>query len=1055
MPEKEWLNDLSEEAMDHFIEGIEKHENDLLEGALDDFERVIFIEIQDDSTENDNADASCKNSEEEEDTSIEPHLFWVWLSKGKVHLDKGQYDKAVNCYDRATSIAPEYKTAWINKADALRKKGEYLEATRSCGKVTHQEPEHQVAAAIIWASEGMMYRRRGELRKAEECLSKALDIYPLSDVKPHLSEIREELDEGEIYLTTDKGERKATGSYYTPEYIVQYIVENTLDPILDDIREDLLREEGGDFANDFAERVFELKVLDPAMGSGHFLTNAVDHLAREIVNAHQRQAEEEGAETVDEEHDIHWARRQVAQKCIYGVDLNPMAVELAKVSLWLRTLAAQQPLAFLDHHLMTGNSLIGSDIENIEELDSGKDREDKDTATLEDFGMTWKGTMKDLMGIYQDFIKIENQELSDIKEMEEKFHEFEHEPIKERLEAMANVHTAREFGVDVPDDAFTKMARFIDDENKWDEINEEDWFGEAQELAEGRNFFHWKLAFPEVFYEDEGGKKEDTGFDVVIGNPPYGANLTKQDRSYLLNNFNTSEKYKNTGLQFIELCDTLTKAEGIYGQIVPKPLSYSQKWSIGRNLILPKLKVAIDVSRAFEGVLYEQIIFIADKKTHDDSYLTAKGDEGGFKSTVMVEKEYCRDLDTLILNTKEKYLHIFQKITWKENLGDISKTSRGLPYQKYRTNSGCPVYGGKHISRYHLKSTNEYLEEDKIDESKDKVQFVKQPKVISQRIVAHVTTPTDRIIIMSTLDKEGKLTLDTIENTVLTDDEYSLELITAIFNSNLFSWYAYEFIFSKAIRTMDFDDYYVSKFPIPKQNYQNSLLEKKVREIPDIKSKHADLNLNLEDYLSNYSEGKSLEDIYNRIEGISDTILIDTTADREKLKLGSIEFEENKDELILKVSARYKPEDDEEFTEDELDQWGYTETELIPAMKFTGDEMELALIREFTKLAVDEGVESANFYENATKRISILDRLENLTLPRLSDVEKGLEKYLKKKEKAEELEEEIKETDHTIDAIVFNLYELTEAEVEVVLYSLDTPEDEKEDILNKFRNVDN
>ncbi|MFO8109259.1 MAG: DNA methyltransferase, partial [Thermoplasmata archaeon] len=259
--------------------------------------------------------------------------------------------------------------------------------------------------------------------------------------------IIEELDEGEVYLTTDKGERKATGSYYTPEYIVQYIVENTLDPILERIKDELLRESGGNFANEFAERVFKLKVLDPAMGSGHFLTNAVDHLAREIINARDKQAEEQGIDTIDESHDIHWARRQVAQRCIYGVDLNPMAVELAKVSLWLRTLAARQPLAFLDHHLKTGNSLIGSDIEDIEELDSVGKKTAENIATLEDFGMTWKGTMEDLMTIYQDFIKIENQELSDIKEMEEKFHEFEHEPIKERLEAMANVHTAREFGI--------------------------------------------------------------------------------------------------------------------------------------------------------------------------------------------------------------------------------------------------------------------------------------------------------------------------------------------------------------------------------------------------------------------------------------------------------------------------------------------------------------------------------------------------------------------------------------------------------------------------------
>jgi len=176
------------------------------------------------------------------------------------------------------------------------------------------------------------------------------------------------VQEGEVYLTTGSGERKATGSYYTPEYVVEYIVENTLEPLVSDIRNDLMaqsaRGERG-FAAEFAEQVFELKILDPAMGSGHFLTSAIDYLAREIIDAQEKQAAQQGIETVDKEHDINWARRQVAQRCIYGVDLNPLAVELAKVSLWLRTLAAEQPLAFLDHHLKTGNSLVGSDIEEI------------------------------------------------------------------------------------------------------------------------------------------------------------------------------------------------------------------------------------------------------------------------------------------------------------------------------------------------------------------------------------------------------------------------------------------------------------------------------------------------------------------------------------------------------------------------------------------------------------------------------------------------------------------------------------------------------------------
>ena len=97
------------------------------------------------------------------------------------------------------------------------------------------------------------------------------------------------------------------------------------------------------------------------MGSGHFLVEATDYIAREIVHAREiaRQEELESEEVA--EADIHWARREVVRNCIYGVDLNPMAVELAKLSLWLATVASNKPLSFLDHRLRCGNSLIGPD----------------------------------------------------------------------------------------------------------------------------------------------------------------------------------------------------------------------------------------------------------------------------------------------------------------------------------------------------------------------------------------------------------------------------------------------------------------------------------------------------------------------------------------------------------------------------------------------------------------------------------------------------------------------------------------------------------------------
>jgi hypothetical protein len=110
---------------------------------------------------------------------------------------------------------------------------------------------------------------------------------------------------------------------------------------------------------DTDEGIFSLKVLDPAMGSGHFLVEATDYLARALVEALGGKPQEM------EEEEIRWARREVVERCVYGVDFNPLAVELAKLSLWLHTVSRDKPLNFLDHHLRCGNSLIGAWVRDL------------------------------------------------------------------------------------------------------------------------------------------------------------------------------------------------------------------------------------------------------------------------------------------------------------------------------------------------------------------------------------------------------------------------------------------------------------------------------------------------------------------------------------------------------------------------------------------------------------------------------------------------------------------------------------------------------------------
>ena len=194
--------------------------------------------------------------------------------------------------------------------------------------------------------------------------------------------------------------RKGSGSYYTPDDLVGLIVEETIGPLVQ-ARTDAFEAEAGRMpaeglereravarlaALDPAEKILELKVCDPAMGSGHFLVSLVDYLADGVIAAMaEAEALAEGyvsplvgriqairdkilanaedrnwAIDRDRLDDRHIVRRMVLKRCVYGVDKNPMAVELAKVALWLHTFTVGAPLSFLDHHLRCGDSLFGA-----------------------------------------------------------------------------------------------------------------------------------------------------------------------------------------------------------------------------------------------------------------------------------------------------------------------------------------------------------------------------------------------------------------------------------------------------------------------------------------------------------------------------------------------------------------------------------------------------------------------------------------------------------------------------------------------------------------------
>ncbi len=219
--------------------------------------------------------------------------------------------------------------------------------------------------------------------------------------------IIEDAARGKVHLENDKGSRRSSGSYYTPEYIVKYIVSQTLKPILaqraarfgeimaeiSQIHEQMddkrlsevslksLQQQLHRLDREAQTTLLDIKLCDPAMGSGHFLVEAVDYLTDELIGILNQYPEfnpvlemlEQTRQSIlenlapqgitinpDRLEPTQLLQRVVMKRCIYGVDLNPIAVELAKVSLWLHSFTVGAPLSFLDHHLRCGNSLVGT-----------------------------------------------------------------------------------------------------------------------------------------------------------------------------------------------------------------------------------------------------------------------------------------------------------------------------------------------------------------------------------------------------------------------------------------------------------------------------------------------------------------------------------------------------------------------------------------------------------------------------------------------------------------------------------------------------------------------
>jgi len=362
-------------------------------------------------------------------------------------------------------------------------------------------------------------------------------------------------------------ERRRSGSHYTPRTLTGRIVTKTLQPIL---------QRQGSFPT--PQQILDLKVLDPAVGSGAFLVEACRQLAEVLVMAWR--AHDQMPQLRDEEEPINHARRLVAQHCLYGVDRNPMAVDLAKLSLWLVTLAADHPFTFLDHAIRHGDSLVGYHPDEFGALLFG------DNPSGDSFGV-------------QRRIQASVEQAKGARKL---IQDAPDDEAEETLQGYLRIFQDAVTDLDLMGDALVHCF-FLEEKAKARSARREQlWVqlqgcGSNQEVREalsplqrglralGVRPFHWPLEFPEVFY------RENPGFDAIVGNPPFaGKNtLTEGNADHYLDWVLAlhPESHGNADLvaHFYRRAFTLLRKQGAFGLIATNTISQGDTRNTGLRWI--------------------------------------------------------------------------------------------------------------------------------------------------------------------------------------------------------------------------------------------------------------------------------------------------------------------------------------------------------------------------------------------------------------------------------------------------------------------------------------
>ncbi len=681
-----------------------------------------------------------------------------------------------------------------------------------------------------------------------------------------------------VSLVNDKGERKATGSFYTPDFIVEYNVSQTLDPILAQRAERfaatmdqiavlrrkllhtldaganrVLREQLARAERDALEAFLGIKVCDPAMGSGHFLVNAVDHLTDGIIqrmqayhdsrpdvpwawNPIQRLLERVRQEILDEMgrqgiavdparlDDTALLTRLVMKRCIYGVDLNPLAVELAKLSLWLHSFTVGAPLSFLDHHLRWGNSLVGADVRTVEAAIRGGQ-----SGQL----ALWGSPFASLLSLTTAMLEIAGRAdatLADVRQSAEEFNAMQAAltPYKQALDLWVSQH----FGNRAAGEFLTLHGEAVLPALQGQHTPSAPHAAaitEAHRLWQEKRFFHWDLEFPEVFVDLERRDwAENPGFDAVIGNPPYDILAEKERAEDLRDLLGFLGSAPNLGpalgrkLDLFRLFTAqaihLSTLGGFIGLIIPMSLLADQQTLPLRKFVLHQTKIiAIEAfpqkddpnRRVFQEAKLPTCILITQRAPTDGQhpfFVTVHPGKlleevsGRFSCTLQDIEALDNEQLPIPLLTSDIAIHVLRKITSSAiagRMGEVCATYQGEINETTMAEllnsdptTGPRVIRGGNIQRYEFlpeprQGTPKYLDVARYEQTVggERTLHTQTARIGYQRNAA---LDNWRRLIFGPLP-EPSYCFDSVSYYIATDKRHAMMLL-AVLNSQLMEW---------------------------------------------------------------------------------------------------------------------------------------------------------------------------------------------------------------------------------------------------------------------------